>query len=407
MTFPDQDPALPSEPTPSLPSGFRFPGLTCGIKASRKLDLSMIVCDHAVTAAGVYTRNQIVAAPVVLCKSRTPSASIRAVVTNSGNANACTGEPGMRDAEAMCQQVASLVGCDASDVLVMSTGVIGQPLPMDRIREGIANAHARLEADFDSFLLAADAICTTDRNRKIVVRELPVGSQAYRVAAMAKGAGMIEPNMATMLSVVLTDAPLSTDAAASALTQAANKSFNRISVDGHTSTNDTMLLLASGQGEPLAGEDLEAFQQALNALSIELAKLIVADGEGATHVMAIRVEGAANDQDAHDIAKTVAASPLVKTAITGGDPNWGRIVSAAGYAKARIQPELTCLKICGQTIYHLGAPLLFDAAQLSQEMKRNPEVAIELRVGDGPGSVSYWASDLTTDYVIFNSEYTT
>ncbi len=176
------------------------------------------------------------------------------MVTNSGNANACTGDPGMRDAEAMCEQVASLVGCEASDVLVMSTGVIGRPLPMDRVREGISEAHANLDAGFDSFLLAADAICTTDQYRKIVSRELSLGGQSYRIAAMAKGAGMIEPNMATMLAVVLTDAPLSIDSAASALSQAANKSFNRISVDGHTSTNDTMLLLASGQGRPLEGD---------------------------------------------------------------------------------------------------------------------------------------------------------
>ncbi len=168
-----------------------------------------------------------------------------------------------------------------------------------------------------------------------------------------------------------------------------------------------MLLLASGQGAALSGESLAMFQGELDELSIELAKLIVADGEGATHVIAIHVSGAASDQDALVIAKTVAASPLVKTAITGGDPNWGRIVSAVGYAEAKIAPELTCLKICGQSIYHLGAPLSFDAAVLSQEMKRCPEVSIELQVGDGPGQASYWSSDLTTDYVTFNSEYTT
>lgn len=412
MTLPDQssvpqESPIPSETAPSLPRGFRFAGVTCGIKASRKLDLSLIVADRGVTAAGVYTQNQIVAAPVLLCRSRTPSTSIRAVVTNSGNANACTGEQGMQNAEAMCAQVAEVLGGDPQEVLVMSTGVIGKQLPMEKVQAGIADAHSRLAPDFDAFLLAADAICTTDQYRKIVFREIPLGDQTYRIAAMAKGAGMIAPNMATMLAVVLTDAPLSMDQASTCLSQAADKSFNRISVDGHTSTNDTMLLLASGEGQPLDAESFRHFQDALESLSIELAKLIVADGEGATHVMAIQVEGAANDQDAQVIAKTVAASPLVKTAITGGDPNWGRIVSAAGYAEAKIQPEQTCLKVCGQTIYHLGSPLSFDAAALSEQMKRSPEVLIELRVGDGPGIASYWASDLTTDYVQFNSEYTT
>jgi glutamate N-acetyltransferase/amino-acid N-acetyltransferase len=307
----------------------------------------------------------------------------------------------------MSEQVAELVGCQPSEVLVMSTGVIGKPLPMDKVGSGIASAYVQLSFSMESYLLAADAICTTDQYRKIVFRDVRLGDQEYRIAAMAKGAGMIAPNMATMLAVVLTDAPLTAGAAELALTRAADKSFNRISVDGHTSTNDTMLLLASGNGEPLTGDRLDAFQRELESLSIELAKLIVADGEGATHVLAIHVEGADNDRDAHQIAKTVAASPLVKTAIHGGDPNWGRIVSAAGYADAKIHPELTCLRICGQTIYHLGTPLSFDAGVLSRQMKQSPEVLIQLRVGDGPGAASYWSSDLTTDYVRFNSEYTT
>lgn len=407
MTSADQESRLSPLPHPALPAGFRFAGVACGIKASKKLDLSLIVCDRAVAAAGVYTQNQIVAAPVILCRTRTPSATIRAVVTNSGNANACTGEQGLRDAETTSAQVASLVGCDPADVLVMSTGVIGKPLPIARLAEGVADAHARLEPGFEAFLLAADAICTTDQYRKIVFRDVTVQGSLYRIAAMAKGAGMIAPNMATMLAVVLTDAPLSAEAAASALSQAADQSFNRISVDGHTSTNDTMLLLSSGTGTPLAGEALITFQRELNGLSVELAKLIVADGEGATHVISIRVEGAESERDAETIAKTVAASPLVKTAITGGDPNWGRIVSAAGYAHAKIDPSRTCLRLCGQTIYQLGAPLPFDAAALSREMKNSPEVLIELRVGDGPGEATYWSSDLTTDYVRFNSEYTT
>lgn len=393
--------------SPTLPSGFQFAGVTCGIKASGKSDLSLIVSDGPVTAAGVYTQNQIVAAPVLLCRSRTPSDSIRAVITNSGNANACTGDQGRLDAESMCQEVADRIGCQASDVLVMSTGVIGQALPMAKIRDGIEGATKSLGQTEVHFHAAADAIRTTDAARKTVTREIQIGDRSIRFAAMAKGAGMIAPNMATMLAVMMTDAPIAPGDIKTVLAQAAEKSFNRVSVDGHTSTNDTFLLLASGTGTPLAGEELDQFQSAINVVSIELAKQLVLDGEGAVHVMALTVRGAADDQAAKRIARTVAASPLVKTAITGGDPNWGRIVSAAGYAEDRIDPARTSLKICGQTIYENGTPVPFDAKALSGEMKSQAEVRLELVVGDGPGQSDFWASDLTCDYVRFNSEYTT
>ena len=218
---------------------------------------------------------------------------------------------------------------------------------------------------------------------------------------------MIAPNMATMLAVILTDAPIAQEGASDLLSNAVQRSFNRVSVDGHTSTNDTCLLLSSGEGEPLQGESLAAAGQHICDLSIELAKQLVEDGEGASHILSIRVTGAEDTASADVIAKTVAASPLVKTAITGGDPNWGRIVSAAGYAEAKIMPAKTSLKICGQTIYANGSPVEFDATRLSQKMKQASEVLIELTVGDGTGEAEYWASDLTTDYVRFNSEYTT
>lgn len=390
-----------------LPAGFRFSGIACGIKPSGKPDVSLIVCDRGLVAAGVYTQNQFRAAPVLLCQARTPSKTVRAVVTNSGNANACTGEQGISDAEEMCQRVATRIGCDPGDVLVMSTGVIGQPLPMDRIRVGIDQAVEQLSADPDAFVRTAEAIRTTDKARKTVCRTIRCGDTEFSIAAMAKGAGMIAPNMATMLAVIMTDAPLSVSDAQALLARAAGKSFNRVSVDGHTSTNDTLLLLSSGQGGPLAGADLETFEQQVHEISIDLAKQMVADGEGATHVMAIRVHGAQDEQSAELIASTVAASPLVKTAIAGGDPNWGRIVSAAGYAAAKIDPQRTTLKICGTTIYELGAPKDFDEAALSAEMKHRQEVSIELKVGDGNGEAEYWSSDLTTEYVQFNSDYTT
>ncbi|MGB7325535.1 MAG: bifunctional glutamate N-acetyltransferase/amino-acid acetyltransferase ArgJ [Rubripirellula sp.] len=391
----------------NLPAGFRFAGVTCGLKASGKSDLALIVTDHPVTAAGVYTKNQIVAAPVTLSRSRTPSSTIRAVVTNSGNANACTGDQGMTDAETMCREVAKQVGCDPEDVLVMSTGVIGRPLPMDQITVGIEQAAKEIAADTPAFVRAAEAIRTTDAERKTVTREIEIGGKKIKFAAMAKGAGMIAPNMATMLAVMMTDATLSADSIKSVLTESADRSFNRVSVDGHTSTNDTFLLLASGQGEPLAGDELAQFQTHINEVSIALAKQLVEDGEGAVHTMAIRVRGAADVAAAETIAKTVAASPLVKTAITGGDPNWGRIVSAAGYADAKIEPTKTSLKICDTEIYRGGTPVPFDAKTLSQKMLAQKEVPIELVVGEGPGEAEYWSSDLTCDYVRFNSEYTT
>ncbi len=390
-----------------LPRGFRFAGTTCGIKASGKPDVSLIVSDRPIVAAGVYTTNQIVAAPVVLSRSRTPSAAIRAVLTNSGNANACTGEQGMADAKATCAQLAELVGCNENDVLVMSTGVIGKPLPMDKIRVGVEQAHGKLANDGTAFIEAAEAIRTTDADRKTESCELTLGGQTIRIAAMAKGAGMIAPNMATMLSVMCTDASLTEQDAQQMLTRVANVSFNRVSVDGHTSTNDTLLLLASGSDDPLSGDALAQFEASLTELAIKLAKQLVADGEGATHVMQIHVVGASSDTSAEIIAKTVAASPLVKTAISGGDPNWGRIVSAAGYAGQPIEPSQVALSVCGQSIYDKGTPLSFDAASLSGTMKAHPQIDIELRVGSGAGEATYWSSDLTTDYVRFNSEYTT
>ena len=391
----------------ALPQGFRFAGVTCGIKPSGSPDLSLIVSDRSVIAAGVYTQNQIVAAPVILSRNRTPSETIRAVVTNSGNANACTGDQGMRDATEMCEIVAETVGCRPENVLVMSTGIIGQQLPMDCIRKGIRDAHQQIEPTLAGFLRSAEAIRTTDKNRKTVTAQIDVGQRSFRVAAMAKGAGMIAPNMATMLACMLTDAPLTADMAQESLRHAAKHSFNRVSVDGHTSTNDSLLLMSSGQGTPLNATELQVFQQELTKVAVTLAKQLVADGEGALHVMAIRIEGAEDEAAAETIARTVAASPLVKTAVTGSDPNWGRIVSAAGYANAQISPEKTCLQICGVTIYRDGAPVPFDETALSEKMKSSPEVPIVLRVGQGSGAVEYWSSDLTTNYVEFNSEYTT
>lgn len=401
-----------------LPLGFRFAGVSGGIKskAGRK-DISLIVSDVPAVAAGVYTQNLVVAAPVVLCRSRTPLANARAVVVNSGNANACTGEQGARDAAQMCRLVAESLSNSTSNhlpiteesVLVMSTGIIGRFLPMDKISKGIADAAANLQSDEQAFLDSADGILTTDKGRKITTRVCEFQGRKIHIAGMAKGAGMIGPNMATMLCCVVTDAPLTPEQAQRLLHSAANRSFNNISVEGHTSTNDTMILMANGMsgGGPLDSNEEAIFSGHLESMCIELAKQIPADGEGATHLIEIRVTGASTDDDARKISHSVACSNLVKCAILGGDPNWGRIVSAAGYAGVPIDPTKIGLKINSIQLFSAGEPVAFDAVAASRSIRGSFDTLIELDVGSGSGACTHWTSDLTVEYVQFNSEYTT
>jgi glutamate N-acetyltransferase/amino-acid N-acetyltransferase len=401
--------------TTFLPQGFRFAGLSAGIKVKPNTkDISLIVSDVPAVAAGVYTQNQVVAAPVVLCRSRTPLANARAVVVNSGNANACTGKQGDADAIRMCELVAQASHATEhkvapGQVLVMSTGVIGRFLPMEKIEKGISAATQQLAADEQAFFDAADGITTTDASRKVTTRQCQLGGRTIHIAGMAKGAGMIGPNMATMLCCVMTDAPLNATQAQALLLAAANKSFNNISVEGHTSTNDTMLLLANGAagGEQLLEDDLRTFAEHLEAMCIELAKQIPSDGEGATHLIEVCVSGANSDADARQISHAVASSNLVKTAVYGGDPNWGRIVSAAGYAGVPISPAQLSLKINGIGLFEAGEPMRFDAKLASSSIRENHTTRIELTVGQGTGQCTHWTSDLTPEYVRFNSEYTT
>lgn len=404
----------------SLPVGFRFASAACAIKTrAAAKDLTLVVSDRPASAAGVYTRNQVVAAPVVLCRGRTPMADARAVVVNSGNANACTGVRGMQDAQRMCELAAQAIsqknaGGGSEDIrpdqlLVMSTGVIGRFLPMEKIEKGIQAAADQLSTGEAAFHDAADGILTTDNGRKVTCRTMQTEGRTIRIAGMAKGAGMIGPNMATMLCCVLTDAPLSAEQAQRLLKRAADKSFNNISVEGHTSTNDTMLLLANGAagGQPLADRALDEFAENLEAMCIELAKQIPADGEGATHLIEVDVRGASSDADARQIAHTVACSNLVKSAVFGCDPNWGRIVSAAGYAGVPIDVSRLELQVNGLLLFQCGEPVAFDAKAASQSIRDNHLTHIQLTVGDGPGQCRHWTSDLTLDYVRFNSEYTT
>jgi glutamate N-acetyltransferase/amino-acid N-acetyltransferase len=391
-----------------VPSGFRLAGVHCGIKEdSSKEDLTLVVSDHPAVSAAVYTQNRIVAAPVVLDRRRTPSDQFRVLVVNSGNANACTGERGLRDAEAMAELAAEACHAAPAQALVMSTGVIGSFLPMEKIAKGVRAAARQLGADESHFLTAARGILTTDKSHKVASRELRLQSDTIRVLGMAKGAGMIGPDMATMLAVILTDASLLPADAQRVVQHAVDESFNCISVEGHTSTNDTVLLLASGKGGPLSDEALADLEAAVREVCVELARMIPDDGEGASHLITIKVSGCADRQSALQIARTVADSALVKTGIAGADPNWGRIVSAAGYAGVPFDPAGLSLSLNGTCVFRNGAPVAFDTEVVSRSLRENRETRVDLEFSEGSGKAHFWSSDLTMDYVRFNSEYTT
>ena len=392
-----------------VPKGFKFAGVSAGIKAdSSKKDMALIAPDGPCAVAGVYTQNLVVAAPVTLDRQRTPSNSIRGVIVNSGNANACTGQQGCANAEAMAASAAAEIGCEAEEVLVMSTGIIGVQLPMEKILDGARHLGSLLGGDGESFLAAADGFLTTDNGRKISSRQVDIGSEQITIAGIAKGAGMIGINMATFLSVVMTDAKIDAATLQSIQSRVIQTTFNCVSVEGHTSTNDTFLLMASGAvGNSLSAEELQEFESVLEEVCLDLAKMIPADGEGASHVLEIEVSGAGCDHDARVIAETVAHSNLVKTCITGNDPNWGRIVSAVGYAGVDIDADQIVLHLLGQKLFEHSEPVVFDAAKLSSAMRNNREISIQLRVGSGSGNAKIWTSDLTTDYVVFNADYHT
>jgi glutamate N-acetyltransferase/amino-acid N-acetyltransferase len=312
----------------------------------------------------------------------------------------------------MARAAATAVGASEQQALVMSTGVIGVFLPMDKITAGATAAAARLGSDEPSFLSAARGILTTDQGMKIASRSLSIGGREIRLAGMCKGAGMIGPNMATMLGIVTTDAALSPADAQTVLKAAVNESFNCISVEGHMSTNDTVLLLASGKagersGFRIQGAELDQFRAALTELCIELARQIPDDGEGASHLITIDVNGARSRDDARRIAQTIANSALVKTAVAGGDPNWGRIVSAAGYAGVPFDPAGVGLVLNGHELYAAGAPVAFDAKTVSAAIKASRETSIVLTLCEGPASIRFWTSDLNVEYVRFNADYTT
>ena len=398
-----------SGPVPPLPRGFRVAGVHAGIKrnATRE-DVVLVVSDRPATAAGVYTTNLVFAAPVAYDRSLTPGRGFRGVAINSGNANACTGARGLADAAAMAAAAGRAVGAQGREMLVLSTGIIGEFLPLPTIEAGLEAVAARLGSDEQAVVTAARGMMTTDTRPKLAGARLP-GRDGGTLFGMAKGAAMIGPRLATMLGVVLTDAAVDPDDAQRLLRDAAETSFNCVSVDGHMSTNDTVLLLANGAagGPVLAGADLEAFGAALAGVCSALAREIADDGEGATHVLRIEVRGAASRDAARTIARTIGDSPLVKTAVHGADPNWGRIVSAAGYSGVPLDPQRLILHVNGTLLFRDGAPVSFDADAVSASIAATRETLIELEVGTGPGAIRFYSSDLTADYVHLNADYHT
>ncbi len=394
----------------NLPQGFRAAGLACGIKEDKStFDLSLFVSDTACCGAGVFTKNQVCGAPVKVSRERVPADSIRAVIINSGNANACTGDRGIEDARWMTNQVANGLKIGEEEVLVCSTGIIGHYLPRPPIEQGIPKVIQQLDSDSQAFLDAARGMMTTDTVPKQSTRSLTVRGKTVRVSGVAKGAAMIAPNMATMLALIMTDAPLKTSQTDQMLRRAVNRSFNCVSVEGHTSTSDTVILMANSASEleELNEQELNQLQAVIDEVAMELGQAIIRDAEGADHFITIKVSGTKQHTEAFEIAQTIANDALVKTAITGSDPNWGRIVSAIGRTAVKLNEQDIVLSINGILIYENGLPAEFDEQVVSDSIRQNRDVSIQIQLPFGDESVVFWTSDLTQEYVRLNSEYTT
>lgn len=400
-----------------LPRGYRFAGVHAGIKPdSNRLDLGLLISDIPASAAGVFTQNRVAAAPVKVSRERVPTAEARGVVICSGNANACTGEQGLKDARRMTATAAESIGCKPEQILVCCTGVIGRHLPMDRIEPGICNAARKLDEGSTAFDKLAHAILTTDTKLKISARSFNLGGQDTRVAGFAKGAAMIGPNMATMLAFVFTDATIAPKDLANIARKAAAATFNCISVEGHTSTNDTLLFFANGAADSRSEvasrlneltTKRDEFENAATAVCADLARAIASDAEGATHLITIDVEGLRSDPEARQVAKTIADSALVKTAIFGADPNWGRFVSAAGYSGVAFDEENLSLWLGELLLYKEGLPQPVDSQAASAYLKDNREIHLRLKFNLGSGRCTFWTCDLGYEYVRLNAEYTT
>ena len=388
------------------PKGFKAIGIHCGLKPDGAKDFALIVSDRPATAAGTFTTNKVFAAPVAVNREHLQNGQAQVIVVNSKNANACTGDQGLKDARQTAQWAAEKAGCEPEDVLINSTGVIGVTLPLDKIKTGIETGFPQLSEN--GWSDAAQAIMTTDTVPKKATVQLSLGGETITLSGIAKGAGMIAPNMATMLGFIATDAKLTPQQTQQALKQAVIQSFNCITVDGDMSTNDTVLFLANGAAgnNELSDSEFETFQDALNALCVSLAKQIARDGEGATKLITIRVTQAPTFDTARTIGLSVANSSLVKTAVFGRDPNWGRILCAVGYAGPAIDPEKVTVSMAGIPIFGNGGGLPFDKNEAIEALGAS-DIDIDINLNDGKETATIYTCDLTYDYVRINAEYTT
>lgn len=390
----------------TAPQGFKAGGTACGIKKNQLPDLALIYSEVPATAAGIFTTNRVQAAPVILSREHLKKGRAQAIIGNSGNANACVGATGIEAARRMAVAAGKALDISADAVLVASTGVIGVPLPVEKIEKVLAG-----KADFISnsgSAAAAQAIMTTDTFPKEVAVEIELGGATVRIGGIAKGSGMIHPNMATMFGFITTDARIDQVLLQKATAIAGKTSFNRITVDGDTSTNDCLFVLANGLAgnTPISSEDqdYQLFLQALTAVCLELAKMLARDGEGATKLVEIKVGGAKTEEDAVRVGKSVATSNLVKTALFGADANWGRILAAVGYSGVEIDPERISIYLGDLPVYQQGVGLAFDETKAKQILSQN-EVLVAIDLGDGQQAASIWTCDLSYDYVKINGSY--
>jgi len=400
-----------------IPRGFRFAAAKAGLKLSGRADFALIVADAPASAAAAFTANRVTAAPLIVDKQhlRATGGRVRVAAINSGNANCATGQAGLDAALATCEAAARLFGCRPEEVFPSSTGIIGVPLPIEKLLAALPQLAASLGSESDHFQQVVEAILTTDTVEKTAFARLEIMgrdgvAREIRIAATGKGSGMIHPQLvphATMLAYILTDAEVEPPILDSYLHQAIEVSFNRISVDGDTSTNDTVLLLASGASGAVIEAGNAQFAAALTQVCTSVARQIVADGEGASHAVELHIQGAATDADALRIAKAIAHSPLVKTAWAGNDPNWGRLVAAIGYSGAQIDPDRIDIRFGELSICRDGgrAPEFDEAA--AHAYVSQPEFTVSIQLHQGPGACVFWTTDLTTEYVHINADYST
>jgi glutamate N-acetyltransferase/amino-acid N-acetyltransferase len=396
----------------ALPLGFRFAAVQAGIKPSGKPDFAVAVADAPASAAAMFTSNRVVAAPITVGRNHIQHSAgrVRVVAVNAGNANCATGQIGIDACIKVCAAAAETFHCEGHEVFPSSTGIIGVPLPAEKPIAALPQIKAQLAATPERFSQFARAIMTTDTKPKIAHASIQVDGKQVRIAGVCKGAGMIHPQLvphATMLVYLFTDAAIEPPALDTLLRQSVEVSFNRISIDGDTSTNDTVLLLASGASGASIDAVNTAFRDALTSVCISLAKQIVDDGEGVTHVVELQIEGAPSDRDALTVAKAIAHSPLVKTAWAGCDPNWGRLMAATGYSGVAINPERINIWFGEQQICSSGGRVAnFDEAAAHAYLKQR-EFTVRIDLGIGSGSCRFWTTDLTAEYVRINADYST